>query len=240
MGISLRMTFSLLLTYLGVLFVAIVPVAYLILVHEVHTVWFIRGAIAWVIGGLFIKGIVWRLLEERLKRFSSPTVAICSGLWSGIAELSVAAGILWHYFPQSLLEAVAFGVGAGSFEALALYFDFLTDLLICGRETRSKRLKELKEAETRPFGALLPLWGVLERAYAIVFHTATRALVCLSLIRVDPLPGLIALVGFTILDGSAHYGDLKVDWLDHRVLGLFEVFGLTVTAAVVLAWWALW
>lgn len=236
------MAFGLLLAYLGVLFVAIVPPAYLVLEHKTSLVWLIRGAIAWGIGGIIIKGIVWRLLEKRLKRFSSPAVAIVSGLWSGIAELGVAAVILWHYRPQCLLEVVAFGVGAGSLEALDICF---LRFLICGRETRSELLKELKkeskEAETRPFGALLPLWGVLERANATVFHTATRALVYLSLIRVDPLPGLIALVGFTILDGSAHYGDdQKADWLDHRVLGLFEVFGLTVTAAVVLAWWALW
>lgn len=53
---------------------------------------------------------------------------------------------------------------------------------------------------------------------------------------------LVGLAGFTLMDGAAYYGDeLKQwDWYNHRVLGLFHIWGLAVTAVIVVVWWVLW
>jgi hypothetical protein len=228
-----------LLAYIGALFVAIAPVAYLILAYRVSLGWFLYGAFAWAIG-LAIKKIVWFALSPMLKGrsghlspWNAKVVAAGSGLWSGVAELSTTAAVfLWLApSPSSLVQLVAFGVGAGSLEVLHLYF------IMHDREERSRRLEEeVKELEVRSLGTY-PLWsGVLERAVATVFHVISRLLLYLSLRYTDPLPGLIALAGFTILDGVAYYGhDQKWDWLNPRVIGLFHAFALAVTLAVVLA-----
>jgi hypothetical protein len=235
-GIGSLATACGLVAYAGALLVAVAPVAYLILEHRVSVGWVVLGAVAWGMG-VGIKMSSWFYLQEQLKRLSSWNAIVAaglSGLWSGVTELSAAAGLLLLYSPKSLLEIVAFGIGAGSIEILFLLFVDLSN-----SSSRSQRLEDLKG---RPFGALHPLWFVLERGYAMVFHIATRALTYLSLSQADLLPGLVGLAGFTLLDGAAYYGDelQQWDWFDHHVIGLFHVFGLAVTATTVLAWWALW
>lgn len=83
-----------LLAHIGALFVAIAPVAYLILAHGVSYGWFLYGAFAWAIG-VTLKGIVWSALSPMLKaRWNAKVVAASSGLWSGVAEL----GATWAVF----------------------------------------------------------------------------------------------------------------------------------------------
>lgn len=235
-----KYTIILRLADIGVLLVAITPVAYLILAHRVSVGWFLYGAFAWAIG-ITIKGIIWSALSwkwrlEHLSPGKAKVVAAGSGLWSGVAELGATAAVfLWLAPPPSLLaQLVAFGVGAGSLEAIYAYF------LMENREERSRQLEEeVKELEVRSLGAY-PLWGgVVERAFTTVFHVASRLLLYLSLRYTTPLPGLVALASFTILDGVAHYGiDQKWDWLDPHILGLFHLFCLAVT--VVEVWLAFW
>lgn len=225
-----------LVAYMGVLFVAIAPVAYLTLQHRTSLSWFVLGAVTWGVGvGIKMSG--WFYLQEWSKRWfswSDLVSASCSGFWSGVTELGAAAGFLLFYPPESLLEIVAFGIGAGSIEIFFLLFVDLSN--------NSSKLRRIEELEERPLGALLPLWFILERTYAMIFHTASRALVYLSLSRANLLPILVGLAGFTLMDGAAYYGDeLKQwDWYNHRVLGLFHIWGLAVTAVIVVVWWVLW
>lgn len=228
------------LSYIGALLIAIAPVLYLILAHRVSVGWFLYGAFAWAIG-IAIKGIGWSTLSQKgrfkyLSSWKAKVMAAISGLWSGVAELGTTAAVfLWLAPPpSSLVQLIALGIGAGSLETLHLYF------LMERWEERSKRLEELiKELEARSLGTY-PVWsGILERTVTTVFHIASRLLLYLSLHHITPLPGLIALTGFTILDGAAYYYryykyDQKWDWLDPHILGFFHAFGLVITVVVVL------
>lgn len=82
---------------------------------------------------------------------------------------------------------------------------------------------------------------MFERAYAMGGHTATRALVYLSVFRASALPVSIALVGFALVDGAARYGKMRGwDWTSDRVLIAFHGWAVMVTIVMIGAWWVQW
>jgi hypothetical protein len=219
-----------LLSLIGVSFVTIVPIIYLVTQYKIPFSWFLLGAAAWGLG-ISIKGSGWSLppliLEERLERISAWNTVVaagCAGLWSGVAELSTTALVLHFYRPQSFLELLAFGLGVGTIE--------VAFILLFPDPLQQERVR-------KRFLRALVLWSVLERVYATAFHITTRFLIYLSLIYTDPVPALIAIAGFTLLDGTAHYGELqKWDWTD-CTLGLFHAWGIMVTVAMIWLSWIL-
>jgi hypothetical protein len=225
----------------GMLLVGAAPIFYLMLAHGVSFHWFLIGAGAWAFGvALKVPLAFWeRSAQRRFRPENAPPLlhssyALLSGLGSGLAELGAAFLVLLYLmFPGRLAELIAFGVGAGSAEVLYL--------LLVAMPQEVKRVLEpgsLRQ-ETPKAPPSVALWAVLERAYATVMHTTTRGLVALSIVRVNPLPGLLGLLIFTLLDGAAFYGDLRGwNWHTHRVLLWFHAFGLGITALGVLLFWA--
>lgn len=110
-------------TIAGMLFVALTPVLYLVIACGESSLWVIWGAGAWGVG-VRIKALGWRAyLRDRVGHVATRNVlmgAAISGVWSGMAELGAAAFNLYLRRPENLVGVVAFGVGAGSIEAIII------------------------------------------------------------------------------------------------------------------------
>ena len=83
--------------------------------------------------------------------------------------------------------------------------------------------------------------SVLERMWAMLFQFSTRGLVYLSVAGHNPIPGCVALAGFSLTDGLAYYWHLQKWRFDslavlarvHACLGLIACI---LTAAFL--WWS--
>jgi hypothetical protein len=220
---------------LGMLLVAVAPIAYLVSIHGISPLWFLIGAAAWALG-LLVK-LPLTAWVPRVKRWigskNAPlsghaALAVVAGVLSGLAELGIAFLMLYLLIPlENVAVLIAFGVGAGSIEVLYLLLILTPREVQRALESGSLRLRD--QASPPPPG--VALWSILERAYATVIHTTTRGLVAVSILGSNPLPALLGLLAFTLVDGAASFGDLRGwNWQDTRILRRFHAFGLGVAA----------
>ena len=233
-----------LLLLLGMLLVAVAPIAYLVSIRGISLLpWVFAGAAAWALGLLvkfpltaWIPRVKSWMGSKDAPRPGYAALAVVAGLLSGLAELGLALSVLYLLVPLGdATTLIAFGVSAGSTEV------FYVLLILAPREAQkaleSGALRRKAQASPPPLGSVV-LGSILERAYATVIHTTTRGLVAISILGSDPLPGLLGLLAFTLVDGAASFGDFRGwNWQDARILRRFHAFGLGV-AALGVVWFA--
>ena len=226
-----------LLFLLGMLLVAVAPIAYLVSIHGISLLpWILAGAAAWALGLLvklpltaWVPWVKQWMGSKNAPRFGYAALAVVTGLLSGLAELGIAFLVLYLLVPLgNVTTLIAFGVSAGSTEVLYVLLILTPREVQKALESGALRLKA--QGSPSPLG--VALWPVLERAYATVIHTTTRGLVAASILGSDPLPGLLGLLAFTLVDGAASFGDFREwNWQDARILRRFHAFGLGIAAS---------
>lgn len=196
---------------------ALVPPALLIAAQNSTGKWLLIGLLCWT-GAVAIKASVGILVAKfSEKAFTSKRIqSTIWGLWSSFCELGATVAVILFFKPfPGLLEAIALGTGAGAFEVLfvlgAIYF-----------ESRGKK----EDSNTAPPGNAFLRWStVFERIFALIGHVGTRGLIWVSLVSGNPLPTLLAVITFSIVDGLATYGiAMKWDWKDPRICLRFQGF----------------
>ena len=155
--------------------------------------WLAYGAAAWSVA-VAIKAACYPPIKQALGRFGYRLQATAAGLWSALCELGAVVVVLLRQetYP-TLADVIGLGIGAGSIEVL----------LITWVGWRS-----------------LSWYAVLERLLACIGHLSTRGLVWCGLCAWQMAPAwLLAVVTFSLVDGTASYGDLVGwDWSDQRLL----------------------
>jgi len=197
-------------------------------------VWMAAGGAAWTLG-VGLKWAGWSLAPRirggaverwlcRLAAWSPPSMAGVAGVWSGLTELSASLLVLLWMQPAAPSQVVAFGLGAGLLEVLIILI------------TPHPQPESTSDCEPD----VVEAWAsfALERTYATLFHVATRGLLWIGAVHADIFPILLALAGFVLMDGLAHYGEIRRwDWTDRRVLRRFHVWGVSVAVAATMMWW---
>jgi hypothetical protein len=195
------------------------------------------GILAFVVGTMAVKVPVYLLLVERIlrPRMATLPLAAVQGFVSAISELGVAALFLIFVVPPlTWWQVVGFGTGAGACEAIMMPFisnhlkstslaDYMEDVARASRKQPAVR------------------WlGVLERVWAMLLQVSTRGMMYLSIVSGNPAPALVAVAGFTGVDGTATYWLYKQWRFDSLpVLVRVHVF-LGIAACVMTAAFLLW
>jgi len=158
------------------------------------------GFLAYIIGVSFIKMPVYHFIVERIlrPRLSNPALAGAQGILSAVSELGVTAAFFVYVVPElSYWQLVGFGVGAGAVEAIML--PFISNPFKGG--ALGEHADEVFRASATDLG--VQCLSVLERMWAMLFQFSTRGLVYLSVAGHNPIPGCVALAGFSLTDGLA-------------------------------------
>lgn len=190
--------------------------------------WPVLGVVSWVIALAFkfAVGAVLALALPGLLAGASPAGAASWGFVSAAAELGIAAAFL-RGRRLRVPDVLAFGAGIGSFEAAFVLGPFLLGVVFA-------------PSETAP-GLATTLLVLAERAITLVGHVASRVLVYEAVAGGRPLAGIVALVLFVAVDGTATHGsNAGWEWKDPAVHGGFLAFCAVVGAIEVLVARALW
>jgi hypothetical protein len=117
--------------------------------------------------------------------------------------LTLAAGLIWRQLGFDAPRAISIGVGAGAVEAMLLGLALLTAGVasLAGAASGTETAKEINQlaAVTPLFWLALPI----ERAIAILGHTASRALVLLGTAHRKPMMIVWGWLMFMLVDGVA-------------------------------------
>lgn len=202
--------------------VGLLPVIILILWFDVPRKVIGQGAMAYAVGAVGIKLPLYHLLVARVlhKKLSNRSLALSQGAISAFSELGAALGFFLFVVPElTFAELIGFGVAAGSVEAIILPFMKNplegTPLEAHAGETGRKASENMA----------VQWLGVVERVLASVIHTATRCLTYVSSFTGNPVPMVLALVGFASIDGRAYYAHLEKWQFDNtQVLTKFYRF----------------
>jgi hypothetical protein len=205
------------------------PVLLLRFRHGAGWRWFFLGIAAYVIS-MGAKAALYYLGNAvGLAALPAGPQAAVTGAGSAFAELSAAALFLRRGSPK-LADALAFGVGAGAFEALFAMAAGWAELADATHALPSPA--RLAAAIGFPF--------FVERGLTLVGHAASRALIYAALQRRWLLPAALAFITFTLVDGVAQYGELAHwDWGSTLVVTRYYLFMGCVTAVEVGAAWIL-
>jgi hypothetical protein len=145
--------------------------------------------LSWIVA-VSLKFGVFYLSRKWLRTLSPLLSSNLTGLLSGITELGTSLFCYVIVFNRlELIDILGFGAGAAAAEIL----------LIAGAGLLALGLDSQK-ADSSP----LAYASFVERLVASLIHIASRALLYLGVTR-SPVFGLIALLGFSITDGSADY-----------------------------------
>jgi hypothetical protein len=181
--------------WLGVVLLVIGPGTVLCLLGA-RPRWIFVGILSWMLAlAIKIPALLVVYGFDGVPAFPISATAILHGLISAAAELGMAA-LLLHRSRLSFLDALAFGVGVGSFEVVWVLWEGSLELIDSGDFTGPNALAMAS-------GPLL-----LERAITLISHTASRLLVYISVVRRYVLPAAIAVALFALCDGVAVYGGL--------------------------------
>lgn len=151
------------------------------------------------------------------------------GLASGLFELGAFLLVLTAGFISTTPAAgFAAGLGAGSVEVVYLV---IVGAIENQRNPNPERYQRWLVAAQRSHWVAHMGW--VERFSALVLHSATRTAVVVSVIDADPIPLVLALLAFMLVDGGATYGVAREwDWFDPIVCRRFFLMLLGVGAAV--------
>lgn len=181
--------------------------------------WFLLGAVTWAVS-VGIKIAFSGLLEFWILgthgHVSKKFLALLQGLLSAFTELGAVALVFIYILSEGgLFHVVAFGAGAGIIEAL-----ILLGMTLFSKEEKPADLPWYQQ------------WTfVIERFSALLGHIGSRGLVWLG-ISGPFYPFILAIIGFTAVDGVATYGVYKKwDWLEpktwKRFYGFVTLVGIT-------------
>lgn len=213
--------------------VGILPIVILILWLDVPRKIIGKGALAYAVGAVGIKLPLYHMLVTKVlhKKLSNRALAFSQGAISAFSELGAALGFFVFVVPElTFVELIGFGVAAGSVEAIIL--PFLknplegTPLEAHAEETGKKASENMT----------IQWLGVVERVLASLLHTATRGLTYISYSTGNPVPIVLALVGFASIDGRAYYAHLEKWPFDNpQVLTrLYRFFGVIACSLTLL------
>ena len=143
------------------------------------------------------------------------------------------AGIwFFRHRPIGFEDAISFGIGAGSFEALAIV---AYSLWLHLSHTRADEDALRQWRENAPRSIWVRYYMPIERLGALFGHVGARGLVALGAGSSSVLQGvgfaLIPLATFSAVDGIASFGEAKRwRWLDPQVARPFYTFALLAGA----------
>jgi hypothetical protein len=198
---------------LGMIFVAIVAVIGWRRVSHAGFRWFWIGAGLWtvavavkVVFALLTNAPVIGFLKSNL---SYPLLVACGGLFIGIQSSLCEMGFtllavwIWRQLGKEAGRAIGIGVGAGAFEAFLLGLVQLVAaaVVIVGLPGTENVADEL--ARRVPVTPLAWLVGPVERVIAIMCHASSRALILLGMVHQRLMMIVWGFVIFTSLDGIA-------------------------------------
>jgi len=173
--------------------------------------WMFLGIGSWMLG-LMAKNALFYLLDWSGDAYWPHVArAVVVGTLSASCELGAAAVFLRRPV-ITLIDAVGFGAAIGSFEVI---FTLSLGLL--------EGLGENLQWVAPPLGFVNGTF-LFERILALAGHTASRVLVFIALQRKQWLPGAIALLTFSSIDGLAAYGvAAEWNWEDAAISFRFQI-----------------
>ncbi|MBW3625818.1 MAG: hypothetical protein KY468_20690 [Armatimonadetes bacterium] len=182
------------------------------------------GILSWMIG-VFVKFLLMIPLDTVGTRLLSPGAnAALSGILSAVTELGAAAWLL-RRIPLTLPNVLAFGVGIGAFE---VFFTLLMGW-VEGLEN---------PALPRPGLSFVDGFFLAERTLALIGHTASRVLIAVALAHSSLPAAFLAILLFSLIDGTAGYGILRQwDWEDPGLMTRFLLFVAAVVLVEAAAAW---
>ncbi|MBM2815388.1 MAG: hypothetical protein HW421_2150 [Ignavibacteria bacterium] len=202
--------------------VGIVPLIILIFWFDVSRKIIGKGAFAYAVGAVGIKLPLYHLLVVKVlhKNLSNRWLAVSQGFISALSELGATLYFFIYIVPElTFTELIGFGIVAGSVEAFILPF-MKNPLQGTPLESHAG------ETNYKSSGNLRIQWlGVVERVLASLIHTTTRGLLYISFSTGNLIPGTLAVVAFSSIDGRAYYAHLQKWQFDNiQVLGKFYRF----------------
>ncbi len=224
-----------LITALGMIIVALIPLFYWRRLTNLKFRWFCLGAGLWFVS-VELKSIFASLYDETIIGFLSANLpellsGAAGGLYIGIRSsffeigLTLLAVLIWKQLGRNSERAIGIGIGAGSFEALLLGLGVLFGAVVYfaglpGAEEVRVALDSPAELTTLFF-----LIGPAERSLTIPVHVASRALIILGVAKKKALMVFLGFLIFTLLDGvagAAHVfglvGEISLWWIQLAVL----------------------
>ena len=193
--------------------------------------WLWLGAALWTVG-VALKG-GWALALNRpilcaLERAAPHAVylavgSVYVGALTGVFEIGVtlAAALIWRQMAEAPKRAVGVGAGAGAFEALLLGLAAFAGAAYAFSGAEGSATVLAHSARATAATPLFWLVGPVERAIAILCHTASRALVLLAVARrrwVYFLWGFLLMTGVDAVAGWAHLsgqvGHISTWWIE--------------------------
>jgi hypothetical protein len=160
--------------------------------------WMTLGIVSWALG-VIVKGAVTYAMDCAGEgHWPLALRVVLAGSISAACELGAAAVFLKKPSVR-LIDAIGFGVAIGSFEIV-----FSMGLGVLEGLDDSLRF-------TAPPLAFVDGLFVSERFFALVGHTSSRVLIFVALCCKQWLPGLVAFVTFSSVDGLATHG-LAANW----------------------------
>lgn len=189
----------------GIWIVALAPLLWFYFVRHLDKDILILGAASWGFG-VGLKLVLYHLIVARLhSRLSPNRVAALNGLVSGVSEMSAALVLLLYLKKLTLDGVLAFGLAAGSIEAMVVVS---IPNLLSGTPLQEgvNKLEELIARLPAPrrflFEGIIP---IIERFLGSIIHMTTRGLVYVAVASgIWPI-ALLSLVPFVVLDGLVVY-----------------------------------
>lgn len=160
------------------------------------------GAVLWF-ASVCVKRVVLQVAIPRWLSSRPPvTVAVWQGIISAATELGAAALYLATLSSASLVDIIAFGVGAGSAEA-----GYVLVLAIVGPKPAPDELAAWVRGAQHSWCVRYSV--PIERLFALIGHTGSRGLLYVAMAAGLPIGLLWAAVSvllFTAIDGVAVFG----------------------------------
>ena len=225
----------------GCIAVGAAAVAYVYFAHDVRLKYFILGSGSWGFG-VMLKMLLHALVMKRLPRETLATQksALLNGLISGITELGLAVVFFIFLRDLTLWQLIAFGTGIGAIEAwvVATTPNLLKGTVLEeGANALEATIAQLPSGQ-RFFWERIS--GIIERIAALMTHIGSRGLVYVTCRTLNPLPALLALGAFILLDGVLGFRTLMYKG-PGQIRRLTEFFiWFTVIAAALLVLFAIY
>ena len=181
---------------LGVILVSILSIAIWKLKKQVDTRFFALGGVIWLgafIFKLIVDSAVTPQLSSSATAYGSTGSLIIMGAYAGLRTGAVECGLTYLMFSKSDLrkmlpdEAVAFGIGFGSFEAFFLTVPSLVEFVtfIINPSLLNSLTPEQRQAIEAQLN--LPTWiipaTIIERVFTLFVHVFASLLVFISVTR---------------------------------------------------------
>jgi hypothetical protein len=226
----------------GYIALAAAAVAYVYFAQDVRLKYFIMGSGSWGFG-VMLKMILHAVVMKRLSKdaLSTQKAALLNGLISGVTELGLAAIFFVYLGELTLWQVIAFGTGIGAIEAwvVATTPNLLKGTVLEeGMNTVEAAIKQLPATKRFWWERIAPIY---ERLCALLVHVGTRGLLYVTCRTLNPLPALLSLAAFILLDGVLAFKVLMQPTGDHvRRLRWFYLWFSVAAIALLLLFAFFW